>query len=60
MSGHTRPPDLRLLSDPRAMAAAGATYAVECFADKTPGGDSGRDALHTFVRAGIMVPCLNN
>ncbi|HAU14586.1 MAG TPA: hypothetical protein DCS92_12805, partial [Gammaproteobacteria bacterium] len=36
---------------------AGAMYAVEFFADKTPGVDSGWDTLHTFVRipAGAML-----
>ncbi|HAU15740.1 MAG TPA: hypothetical protein DCS92_18625, partial [Gammaproteobacteria bacterium] len=44
------PPDLRALQDPLVIMAAGAMYAVEFFADKTPGVDSGWDTLHTFVR----------
>ena len=51
------PPDLRALQDPLVIMAAGAMYAVEFFADKTPGVDSGWDTLHTFVRipAGAML-----
>lgn len=44
------PPDLQILSDPLVMLAAGLMYCVEFFADKTPGVDSGWDALHTFIR----------
>ncbi len=44
------PPDLLVLSDPLVMGAAGLMYAVEFFADKTPGVDTGWDALHTFIR----------
>jgi hypothetical protein len=44
------PPDLQFLSSPLVMAAAGLMYAVEFFADKTPGVDTGWDALQTFVR----------
>ncbi len=44
------PPDLAVLSDPLVMAAAGLMYAVEFFADKTPGVDTGWDAIQTFVR----------
>ena len=51
MTGHIQlPPDLVLLSDPLVMAAAGFMYCVEFFADKTPGVDTGWDAIHTFVR----------
>ncbi|RLT92303.1 DUF4126 family protein [Ketobacter sp.] len=51
------PPDLQSLQDPLVIMAAGAMYAVEFFADKTPGVDSGWDTLHTFVRipAGAML-----
>ncbi|MEE2729868.1 MAG: DUF4126 family protein [Pseudomonadota bacterium] len=51
------PPDLQTLQDPLVIMAAGAMYAVEFFADKTPGVDSGWDTLHTFVRipAGAML-----
>jgi hypothetical protein len=50
-AGHVElPPDLQLLSDPLVMFAAGAMYMIEFFADKTPGVDTGWDAIHTFVR----------
>ncbi len=44
------PPDLQILTDPLVMIAAGFMYAVEFFADKTPGVDTGWDAIHTFIR----------
>lgn len=44
------PPGLQVLSDPMVMGAAGLMYFVEFFADKTPGVDTGWDAIHTFVR----------
>ena len=44
------PPDLQLLSSPIVIAAAALMYAVEFFADKVPGVDSGWDVLHTFIR----------
>jgi hypothetical protein len=51
MTGHvTLPPGLEVLSDPLVMGIAGMMYFIEFFADKTPGVDSGWDALHTFVR----------
>ena len=50
-TGHVvLPPDLQLLSDPLVMLGAGTLFVVEFFADKTPGVDSGWDALQTFVR----------
>lgn len=51
------PPGLEVLQDPLVIMAAGAMYAVEFFADKTPGVDSGWDTLHTFIRipAGAML-----
>ena len=50
-SGHIDlPPDLQVLSNPLVMLAAGGMYAVEFFADKVPGVDTGWDALHTFIR----------
>jgi len=50
-SGHIQlPPDLQLLQDPLVIGAAGFMYMVEFFADKTPGVDTGWDALHTFIR----------
>ncbi|MEN8166592.1 MAG: DUF4126 domain-containing protein [Pseudomonadota bacterium] len=44
------PPGLEILSDPLVMTAAGIMYCVEFFADKTPGVDTGWDAIHTFIR----------
>lgn len=44
------PPDLIFLTDPLVLAAAGFMYCVEFFADKTPGVDTGWDAIHTFIR----------
>lgn len=51
MTGNIQlPPDLQVLSDPLVMAAAGFMYIIEFFADKTPGVDTGWDAIHTFIR----------
>ena len=44
------PPDLQILATPPVLLAAGFMYCVEFFADKTPGVDTGWDALHTFIR----------
>ena len=44
------PPDLQIIGDPLVIAAAALMYAVEFFADKVPGVDTGWDTLHTFVR----------
>jgi hypothetical protein len=44
------PPDLQILASPIVILAAGLMYAVEFFADKVPGVDTGWDALHTFIR----------
>lgn len=44
------PPDLAIVQDPAVMMAAGFMYCVEFFADKTPGVDTGWDALHSFIR----------
>jgi hypothetical protein len=44
------PPDLMILTDPLVLVAAGFMYCVEFFADKTPGVDTGWDAIHTFIR----------
>lgn len=44
------PPTLEVLSNPMVIGAAGLMYMVEFIADKTPGVDSGWDAIHTFVR----------
>lgn len=50
-TGHVvLPPDLQLLSDPLVMLGAGVLFVIEFFADKTPGVDSGWDAIQTFVR----------
>lgn len=51
------PPDLQIVATPMVMAAAGLMYCVEFFADKTPGVDTGWDAIHTFIRipAGAML-----
>lgn len=44
------PPGLELLTDPIVIVAACFMYCVEFFADKTPGVDTGWDAIHTFLR----------
>jgi len=44
------PPDLQVLADPMVIGAAGLMYMVEFVADKTPGVDTGWDAIHTFIR----------
>lgn len=44
------PTELQILQDPMVIGAAGLMYAVEFFADKTPGVDTGWDVLHTFIR----------
>jgi len=51
------PPDLQIVANPMVMGAAGLMYCVEFFADKTPGVDTGWDAIHTFIRipAGAML-----
>ncbi|WP_461520568.1 DUF4126 domain-containing protein [Porticoccus sp.] len=51
------PAELTVLQDPLVIVAAGVMYAVEFFADKVPGVDTGWDALHTFIRipAGAML-----
>jgi len=46
----TLPPDLQVLANPLVIGAACLMYAVEFIADKTPGVDSGWDAIHTFIR----------
>lgn len=49
--GHIQlPPGLEVVADPLVLMAAGLMYAVEFFADKVPGVDTGWDTLHTFVR----------
>lgn len=51
------PMELLFLQDPMVLGAAGIMYFVEFFADKTPGVDTGWDAIHTFIRipAGAML-----
>ncbi len=51
------PPDLMVVQNPAVMMAAGFMYCVEFFADKTPGVDTGWDALHSFIRipAGAVI-----
>jgi len=44
------PPGLEVLTNPLVLGAAGLMYAVEFFADKTPGVDTGWDVIHTFIR----------
>ena len=44
------PQELQVVQDPLVILAAGFMYCVEFFADKTPGVDTGWDALHTFIR----------
>lgn len=44
------PEDLQVVQQPMVIIAAGLMYAVEFFADKVPGVDTGWDAIHTFVR----------
>ena len=51
------PAELLFLQDPMVIGAAGLMYFVEFFVDKTPGVDTGWDAIHTFIRipAGAML-----
>lgn len=51
------PESMQVVQDPVVIAAAGIMYAVEFFVDKTPGVDTGWDAIHTFIRipAGAML-----
>ncbi|MGZ8227015.1 MAG: DUF4126 domain-containing protein [Methylococcaceae bacterium] len=51
------PPDLQIIANPLVMGAAGIMYFIEFFADKTPGVDTGWDAIQTFIRipAGAML-----
>jgi hypothetical protein len=51
------PENLHILMDPMVLGAAGIMYFVEFIADKTPGLDTGWDAIHTFIRipAGVML-----
>ncbi len=51
------PEQLLILQDPLVIGAAGLMYCVEFFADKTPGVDTGWDAIHSFIRipAGVLL-----
>lgn len=51
------PEQLVILQDPMIIGAAVLMYMVEFFADKTPGLDTGWDAIHSFIRipAGVML-----
>jgi len=44
------PAGMEMLQNPWVIAAAGAMYVVEFFADKVPGVDSAWDTIHTFIR----------
>jgi hypothetical protein len=50
-TGHAQlPPGLEILTHPMVLYASGLMYAVEFFADKIPGVDTGWDVIHSFVR----------
>lgn len=50
-TGHMALPEqLAPLMDPMVITIAAFMYFVEFFADKTPGVDTGWDAIHTFIR----------
>jgi len=51
------PEQLIILQDPMVIGAAALMYLVEFFADKTPGVDTGWDAIHSFIRipAGVLL-----
>ena len=51
------PQQLVVLQNPLVIGAAALMYAVEFFADKTPGVDTAWDTIHTFIRipAGVML-----
>jgi hypothetical protein len=51
------PEQLEILQNPLIIGAAGFMYAVEFFADKIPGVDTGWDAISTFIRipAGVIL-----
>lgn len=44
------PESLHMVQDPLVIGAAALMYAVEFFADKFPGIDTGWDTIHTFIR----------
>jgi len=51
------PETLLVLQDPLVIISACVMYCVEFFADKTPGVDTGWDAIHSFIRipAGVIL-----
>ena len=51
------PETLLILQDPLVIISACVMYCVEFFADKTPGVDTGWDAIHSFIRipAGVIL-----
>lgn len=51
------PESLMVLQDPLVIIAACVMYCVEFIADKTPGVDTGWDAIHSFIRipAGVIL-----
>ncbi len=51
------PESLMVLQDPLVIVAACIMYCVEFIADKTPGVDTGWDAIHSFIRipAGVIL-----
>lgn len=51
------PESLVVVEDPLVIGAASLMYCIEFFADKTPGVDTGWDAIHSFIRipAGVML-----
>lgn len=51
------PESLAVVQDPLVIGAASLMYCIEFFADKTPGVDTGWDAIHSFIRipAGVML-----
>ncbi len=51
------PEQLLILQDPMVIGAAGFMYLIEFFVDKTPGVDTGWDAIHSFIRipAGVLL-----
>ncbi len=51
------PEQLLVLQNPMVIGAAALMYLVEFFVDKTPGVDTGWDAIHSFIRipAGVLL-----
>lgn len=53
----TLPPDLMILLNPIVIGAAVIIYAVEFFADKVPGLNTGWNSIHTFIRVPTGALC---